>query len=162
MHLGELCEQLLPRFRLSMQKDVKTAVGYLATALDCADPQHCTPELYHQPLPTLYTALENSLRACGKGPHTIRNTKNSISRLFREAEAQQLLMKGRIAMTQHQPKQPEALTPIIQDFLRYMRRYRDPAYTVETRRRNERKAWQAFSVMTAEAQRLALSLITLG
>jgi len=70
-----------------------------------------------------------------------------------------MYLKGIIAMTEKQSKE---LAPIIQDFLRYMRRYRDPAYTIETRRRNERKAWQAFSVMTADAQRRALSLITLG
>jgi hypothetical protein len=69
--------------------------------------------------------------------------------------------KGIITMPQKQPKQSEELEPIIQDFLRYRRRYRDPSYSIETRRRNERKAWQAFSIMTADAQRRTLSLITL-
>src|SRR5262245_46518198 len=90
MLLAALCDQLLPVFPSSMQKDVKTAVGYLAKALGCADPQHCPPELDHQPLATLYRRIEEYQRAEGKGPHTIRNTKNAISRLFREAEQRHL------------------------------------------------------------------------
>lgn len=91
MVLAELCAQLLPIFPPSMQKDVKTAVGYLAKALGCSDPQHTPLEQYNQPLITLYRRIEDYQRAQGKGPHTIRNTKNTISRLFREAEYQHLL-----------------------------------------------------------------------
>jgi len=90
MHLAELCEHLLPSFPPSVQKDIKTAVGYLAKALDCSDPQHCPLELYTQPLASLYGHIETYQLAQSKGPHTIRNIKNAISRLLRETERQQL------------------------------------------------------------------------
>jgi hypothetical protein len=103
MHLGELCDQLLPVFPPSMQKDVKTAVGYLAKALDCADPQHCPPELYTQSLTSLYRRIEKYQLTHGKSPHTLRNTKNAISRLFREAEYQHLFSLAPQTLTPRYP-----------------------------------------------------------
>ena len=99
MLLAELCDQLLPVLKPSIRKDVKTTVGYLAKALDCPDPQHCSPEHYNQPLPTLYHLIEDYLIAQGKSPDTIRNTKNFTSRLFRLAEQRQLFAPAPVSLT---------------------------------------------------------------
>jgi len=101
MQLSELCDQLLPVFPPSMQKDVKTAVGYLAKALNCSDPLHCPQELYNQPLATLYRRIEDYQLAQGKRSYTIRNTKNAISRLFRLAEEHQLILRIPLVITPH-------------------------------------------------------------
>ena len=101
MLLAELYDQLLPALKPSTRKDVKTAVGYLAKALDCPDPQHCSPELYNQPLPTLYRLIEDYLSAQGKSLDTIRNTKNFTSRLFRLAEQRQLFSPAPVPLTPH-------------------------------------------------------------
>jgi hypothetical protein len=111
MLLAELCDQLLPAFKPSRQKDVKTAVWYLAKALDCPDPQHCSPELYSQPLVTLYRRIEDYQRAQSKSPDTIRNTKNTISKLFRLADAQHLFSLAPLVVTprydyKSRPKRP--------------------------------------------------------
>jgi hypothetical protein len=90
MTLQELSDTLLPSFPPSVQKDVKTAVRVLAKALQCPDPQQCPLDQFNRPLPSLYRLIESVLIAQGKGPHTIRNTKNHLSRLFRLAEKQQL------------------------------------------------------------------------
>ena len=76
MLLAQLYDQLAPAFPSYVRKDVQTAVRVLAKALQSPDPQHCYPEQYHQPLPTLYRLVEDALLVQGKGPHTIRNIKN--------------------------------------------------------------------------------------
>jgi hypothetical protein len=90
MTLQDLYDRLAPEFPESARKDLKTAVRVLAHALDCADPQHCALETFNCPLPSLYRLVERSLSAQGKKPHTVRNIKNYLSRLFRLAEAHQL------------------------------------------------------------------------
>jgi len=90
MTLAELCTQVEPSFPVTARKDLKTAVRVLARALDCPDPEHCPPDLYTQPLPSLYLRVEQALLAQKKKAHTVRNTKNHLSRLFRFAEAQNL------------------------------------------------------------------------
>jgi hypothetical protein len=90
MTLHDLTEQLAPYFPASVQKDLKTHIRFLAQALDYSDPKSCPLEACLKPLPELYQCLEVWLTAQQKGPHTIRNTKNSVSRLFRLAEMQRL------------------------------------------------------------------------
>jgi hypothetical protein len=90
MTLAQLYDQLAPSLHKS-RKDIQTALRVLATALHCPDPQHCFPEHYHQPLPTLIQMVDEHLRTQEKGVSTIRNTKNYIRRLFRLAEAQHLV-----------------------------------------------------------------------
>jgi hypothetical protein len=90
MTLNDLTEQLYSQFPTSVQKDLKTAIRVLAQALNYADPKSCPLEACLQPLPALYQIIETSLISQGKGPHTIRNTKNNLSRLFRLAETQNL------------------------------------------------------------------------
>jgi hypothetical protein len=97
--LAELYEQLAPAFPAYARKDVQTAIRILAKALDCPDPQHCHPASYHQPLPTLYRLVEDALLVQGKSPHTIRNTKNNLSRLFRLADKHHLLSPVPISLT---------------------------------------------------------------
>ncbi|HEY5869743.1 MAG TPA: hypothetical protein VI542_29955 [Candidatus Tectomicrobia bacterium] len=114
MLLADLYTQLAPAFPLYAQKDLHTAVRVLAQALHCADPQHCPLEQYHRPLPQLYRLIEDYLRAQGKGPHTIRNTKNSVSRLFRLAAQEQLFSLPPTTLTRqydpvHRPPRPGAL-----------------------------------------------------
>jgi hypothetical protein len=87
MTLHDLTEQLTPQFPASVQKDLKTAVRVLAQALGHPEPKSCPVELCLQPLPRLYRTVETYLLSQGKSPHTIRNTKNNLSRLFRLAEA---------------------------------------------------------------------------
>jgi hypothetical protein len=90
MTLQDLHDQLAPHFPAYAQKDVQTAVRVLAKALQCPDPQHCLFDHFNRPLAALYRAVETSLLEQGKSLHTIRNTKNNLSRFFRLAEAQHL------------------------------------------------------------------------
>jgi hypothetical protein len=90
MTLQELCDSLAPSFPSSIHKDLKTAVRVLAKALHCPDPQQCSLDQFNQPLPLLYRLVETALIAEGKSAHTIRNTKNNLSRLFRLAAQHQL------------------------------------------------------------------------
>jgi hypothetical protein len=91
MLLSDLYARLAPSFSGYAQKNLPTAVRYLAEALQCSDPQHCPLDRYHRPLPSLYRLVETHLLAKGKSKDTIRNTKNNLSRLFRLAEEQHLL-----------------------------------------------------------------------
>jgi len=91
MTLADLYKHLLPAFPVYVRKDVQTAVRVLASALDCSDPQHCFPEHFDRPLPTLYQLVERYQITQGKKPHTIRNNKNKLSLLFRHAHTQHLL-----------------------------------------------------------------------
>jgi hypothetical protein len=90
MTLHDLTEQLSPQFTPSVQKDLKTAIRVLAQALQYPDAKSCPLEACLHPLPHLYQIIEAHLTAQGKSPHTLRNTKNNLSRLFRLAEAQAL------------------------------------------------------------------------
>lgn len=114
MLLAQLYDQLAPAFPPYARKDLQTAVRVLAKALQCSDPQHCPLEQYNQPLPTLYRLVEDYLSAQGKGPHTIRNTKNNLSRLFRLAEQEHLFSLAPMTLTPqydslHKPPRPGAL-----------------------------------------------------
>lgn len=111
MTLQELSDDLLPSFPLSIQKDVQTAVRYLAQALHCTDPQHCTPEHYNLPLPTLYRLIETSLSDQGKSGHTIRNTKNLLSRLFRLAAEQDRFSLVPTPLTKHYTSADKPIRP---------------------------------------------------
>ncbi len=91
MMLALLSHQVEPFFTASTHKDLKTAVNTLAKALDYPDPSTCPLEAYYLPLPDLYHRLETYLLNQGKKSHTIRNTKNNLSRLFRIADAHNLL-----------------------------------------------------------------------
>ena len=99
MLLAQLHDQLAPAFPSYARKDLQTAVRVLAQALHAPDPHHCPLEHYHQPLPTLYRLVEDYLMAQGKSPHTIRNTKNNLSRFFRLAEHQQLFSPAPVSLT---------------------------------------------------------------
>ena len=93
--LAELHSQLAPLFSLSARKDLKTAVGVLARAFDRPDPEHCPLDHVHCPLPDIYTRVEDYLfnkvkKRKPMQPHTVRNTKNLLSRLFRFADAHHL------------------------------------------------------------------------
>ena len=99
MTLQDLHDHLLASFPPSIHKDLKTAVRVLATALECPSPQHCPLEQYTRPFPTLARLVETLLLAQGKSSHTIRNTKNNLSRLFRLAEAQHLFSLQPLPLT---------------------------------------------------------------
>jgi integrase len=90
MTLHDLTEQLIPHFPSSVQKDLKTAVRHLAQALNYADAKSCPLDACLKPLSDLYRTIEIFLTSQEKGPSTIRNTKNNVSRLFRLAETQHL------------------------------------------------------------------------
>jgi Phage integrase family len=111
MTLAHLYDQLAPHLPSYARKDVQTAVRVLAKALHCSDPHHCSPDHYHQPLPTLLRLVEDSLRADGKGPHTIRNTKNYLSRLFRLAEDHHLLALAPVVLTPRYDLKQRSLRP---------------------------------------------------
>jgi hypothetical protein len=88
--LSELHNRLAPSFPPSVQKDLQTAVRVLAQALAYSDPQHCPLDQSNQPLSSLVLTVETHLRSLGKSPHTIRNTKNNLRRLFRMAAQEQV------------------------------------------------------------------------
>jgi hypothetical protein len=90
MTLHDLTEQLAPSFPPSVQKDLKTAVKVLAQAMGYTEPMACPLERCLHPLPELYRTIETFLLSQGKSPHTIRNAKNNLSRLFRLAAAEGL------------------------------------------------------------------------
>ena len=109
--LAQLYDQLAPSLPAYARKDVQTTVRVLAQALHCSDPQHCSPEHYQQSLPTLSRLVEDYLLVQGKGAHTIRNTKNYLSRFFRLAEEQHVLSLVPTALTpsysyKHRPPRP--------------------------------------------------------
>jgi hypothetical protein len=91
MTLADLYAQIVPTFSINTQKDLKTAVKMLAQALNYSSPEACPYEAYNLPLPAIYQRLETYLTHEAKGLHTIRNVKNNLSRLFREAEHKDLL-----------------------------------------------------------------------
>src|SRR5690242_9642628 len=101
MLLSELHEQLAPTFPAYARKDLQTAIRVLAQALDCADPQHCSLDDLNRPLATLYQMVETYLSSQNKSAHTIRNTKNNLSRLFRLADAQHLFPLTSCPATPH-------------------------------------------------------------
>jgi hypothetical protein len=108
MTLHDLTEQLSPYFTPSVQKDLKTAVRVLAQALGHPEPKSCPVEACLQPLPQLYRMVETHLISHGKSPHTIRNTKNNLSRLFRLAE-----LHGLFALLPVQPQRRFAFNEAI-------------------------------------------------
>jgi hypothetical protein len=91
MMLEDLYAQVASSFPATTQKDLKTAVKVLAQAFAYPHPRACPLEVCRQPLPELYRKIEAHLRAQGKGPHTLRNTKNNLSRMFRLAAAHGLM-----------------------------------------------------------------------
>jgi hypothetical protein len=91
MTLADLHDQLAPSFPAYARKDLQTAVRVLARALHCPTPQDCPLETFHQSIPILLRRVEDALTAQDKSAHTIRNTKNNLSRLFRLAHAQEVL-----------------------------------------------------------------------
>src|SRR5919109_42887 len=91
MMLSALYQQVESYFTPSARKDLKTAVQVFAKALHYPDASHCPLEAYHRALPDLYQLLDTYLLEQGKGPHTIRNTKNNLSRMFRIADTHNLL-----------------------------------------------------------------------
>jgi hypothetical protein len=99
MTLAQLYDQLAPSLHPSARKNVQTAIRVLATTLHCADPQHCLPEHYQQPLPTLTQLIDNHLHSQGKGAITIRNTKNNIRRLFRLAQERHIVSLAPASLT---------------------------------------------------------------
>src|SRR5215216_5646907 len=90
MTLQDLHDYLAPAFPEYARKNLKTAVRVLAQALECPDPQHCPLDHFNRPLPDLYRLIERLLITQGKKPHTIRNIKNYLSRLFRLADEKHL------------------------------------------------------------------------
>jgi hypothetical protein len=126
MLLLDLMEQILPEYTPSGQKDLKTAVRYLAQALGAADASRCSLDSSNRPLPELCRALKAHLRAEGKGHATIRNVNNHVRRMFRLAEAKSLfklipstpperLVKG------HRPRRPGS--PVMHDGTNLPMRY---------------------------------------
>jgi hypothetical protein len=87
MMLEELYEQLAPLFPVTTRKDLKTAVHAYARALQYDHPRHCPLDVFHRPRPDMYRVVEDYLAGQSKSSHTIRNSKNHLSRLFRLAEA---------------------------------------------------------------------------
>jgi len=91
-----LCDrQILPPSR---QKDVKTAIRYLSAALGRA-PDTITD--LEQVEATYKEAVRAYFERHPKGPSTVRNTLNFLSRLFREATAAKLLYVREV--TPHPP-----------------------------------------------------------
>jgi hypothetical protein len=97
--LQDLYDQLASSFPASVRKDLQTAIRVCAKALHYPDPQHCPLDQFRQPLPTLYHHVETYLIAQGKSAHTLRNTKNNLSRLWRTAEKQELFTPIPLVLT---------------------------------------------------------------
>jgi hypothetical protein len=90
MTLQDLYDQLVSDFPLYAQKDLKTAVRILAAALQCSEPSRCPLDHAAHSLSSIYRLVETHLISQGKSPHTVRNTKNNLSRFFRLAEDKHL------------------------------------------------------------------------
>ncbi len=101
MTLQELHDQLASHFPPYAQKDLRTAIRILAKALQYPDPSQCPLDQFNRPLPSIYKLVETHLSAQGKSAHTIRNTKNNLSRLFRLAEDQNLFSLIPLPLTPH-------------------------------------------------------------
>jgi hypothetical protein len=134
MTLHDLTDQLSPHFPVSVQKDLKTAVSILAQALSYPDAKSCPLDACLRPLPDLYHAVEGFLTSLNKGPHTIRNTKNNLSRLFRLAQAEGIfsLLPARLTRAfpyTRMPNRPHALTTNDGSYL--VRRHWPPALDQE-------------------------------
>jgi hypothetical protein len=87
-----LCDrQLIPQSR---QKDFKTAIRYLSDAL--GTPSEAITDL-EQVEVTYKEVLRDYFQRHPKGPSTIRNTQNFLSRLFREATTAKLLHVREVA-----------------------------------------------------------------
>jgi hypothetical protein len=126
MTLYDLYNQLTPEFPVSTQKDVKTAVSVLAKALNTPDAKSCPLTLCLSPRSELYHLVETHLIAQHKSSHTIRNTKNNLSRLFRLAESRGLFSlqpevpKRRFSVNR-QPRRGELSSPVDGSSLRRAR-----------------------------------------
>jgi hypothetical protein len=83
MALHELFEQVMQGEPDARVRNTKTAVTVLAKALGYPTPLAYPASAYTQPLQALYGAVEQALAS--KSPHTLRNTKNNLSYLFRKA-----------------------------------------------------------------------------
>jgi hypothetical protein len=88
MTLQDLFDQATQDVPESRKKDIKTSVNVLAKALGYGSPGDCQSESFRLPPDRIAHILEQQLT--GKGAHTIRNTKNNISRLYRLAEEKEL------------------------------------------------------------------------
>jgi hypothetical protein len=97
MTLTELLTTLHTRGALPPRrlKDVQTSLRYLARALGHASPEQCTVEAVASLDPAAWKArLDTYFLALPQPPsmHTVRNTRNNLSFLFRQAAAQGLLL----------------------------------------------------------------------
>lgn len=90
MNLMELFEALVSSFKMSQLKDIKSAVRMLARSLGFADAAKCPPEAYNRPVAQIMGVLEDYLS--GKGKHVVRNARNNVSRLYRIAIEQGVLV----------------------------------------------------------------------
>ena len=70
------------------------------------DPQQCLLPQWNQPLPTLYRHVETYLLAQDKSAHTLRNTKNNLSRLWRLAETQGVFTPIPPVLTRRYDREP--------------------------------------------------------
>ncbi len=84
MNLQTLVDTLTPQLPPSRVKDISTAVRVFTRALGFADPRQCPASAYLISLPTMRRLVEQQLT--DKGPHTVRNVKNNMSLLLRQAE----------------------------------------------------------------------------
>jgi hypothetical protein len=91
MTLQDLFDAAAPHLAPGRVKDLKTSIRYLARALGRDDPAQCGEADYLQPLPALKDRLDQLFAAQPVSPHTVRNTRNNLSRLFRQAEALDLI-----------------------------------------------------------------------
>jgi hypothetical protein len=90
MNLQELFNQAMKDEPEARVRNTKTAVRTLAKALGYDTPASCPEEAFQRPLKQLCTVVEQQI--AGKGPHTIRNTKNYLSHLFRKADTAGLIL----------------------------------------------------------------------
>jgi len=130
MTLIALVEQVaaqggIPTRRL---KDVKTSIRYLAQALGRPGPEYCHEADYR--VPDWKDLLNRYLSSLGPtiSGHTVRNTRNNLSTLFRQAEAFQLVapldrLPARTAPLMEKRREMRATSPYLERSQRTRRRY---------------------------------------
>lgn len=89
MNLQELFDAVSTHLTPSRVKDMKTAVRVFANVLGYPTPVSCPQTAYHLPIENIYGLLDPV--QAGKGKSVQRNTKNSLSLLFRTACKHDLL-----------------------------------------------------------------------
>lgn len=98
MDLQQLFDAVSTHLTPCRVKDMKTALKVLAKALGAPSPDTCPRSAYDQPIEAIYARVDTELT--GRGKHTVRNTKNNLSLLFRTAAEHHLLPAQTVELKQ--------------------------------------------------------------